>query len=364
MIHFDHAATRAPRHPAALAAAAEASPLLTPHRGLHAAQGQSQSVVERARQRVAALCPSGVVCFLGGATHALNQAIMGWRPVPTRIALGPMVHNAARRPAIATGAELWSLPSDPEGRIDLAAARREWPTHIDLVVVTHGSNVNGVLQPIAELAEFAQTRGAMTVVDAAQTAGVVDTTQLGPVAAVAFSAHKGVGGLPGVGALVLRRGVQLDPLIRGGVGFDAAEDDVPQQAPHRYEAGTPNLPGIAAFGAAAAHCDPWDHRGAAEALRAAIQSAGYTPRCCDLPVASIDPGMDPRAAEELLERVFGVISRAGLHCAPTAHHTLGTGARGTLRLSSGRSTTAAELERLAEALRGLRAAAAEINDVE
>lgn len=353
--YFDHAATSVPRWPTAIEAAVEAASQVTPGRGMHGMQQVAMAVVERARADVHALCPTGTVCFMSGATHALNQAILGWRPAPRRIALGPMVHNAVRRPALACGSLLWTLPATAQGRVDLERTAGEWPEDVDLVVISHGSNVTGILQPVAALVDLARARGAEVIVDAAQTAGYVVPLDLGDVALVAFSAHKGVAGLPGAGALVVREGVRLEPLIRGGVGHDSSAADVPDEPPARYESGTPNLPGIAAFGAAARACqDGWDFRAASAALVSAVEAAGFAPLSGALPVVSIDPGMAPDVAEDLLDRVFDVVTRSGLHCSPSAHETLGTESSGTLRLSIGRSTTPADLETLTRALIGLR----------
>ena len=348
MIYLDHAATSIPRSPAVQGAIAMALEMASPGRGRHGPQEAARAAVEDARAAVAALGGRGVVCFTPGATFGLNQAILGWRPRPRRIGLDPLVHNAARRPAVASGVPLFSLPGDANGRVDLDA---DWPADLDLLVITHGSNVTGLVQPVDDILERARSVGAAVIVDAAQTAGL---TPLPRADAVAFSGHKGLAASPGIGALVVDPARGLEPLVRGGVGFDSQADDVPDDLPARLESGTVNLPGVLAMGAAARSLPSWDWREAGRALRDALAAAGLTSvGGGELPVASVRvPGWEPRTLEELLDRVYGIVTRAGLHCAPAAHAMIGTAeGGGTLRVSSGRGTSKVELDALTRALR-------------
>lgn len=357
MSYFDHAATSLPRAPVALEGALRGAELGNPGRGLHRLQRAAADEVDRARRAVGALLPAMTVTFHAGATAALNQAIAGLRPRPRVVALGPMLHNAARRPARALGVPTWTLPHDADGVIDLDRARAEWVDDTGLVVVGHSSNVTGVGQPVEALCALAKALGARVVLDAAPTAGVW-SLDLG-ADLVAFSAHKHLRALPGTGVLGVGPGVELEPLVRGGVGFDAAADEMPEVLPERLEAGTPNLPGILALGAAARVGVSWDVEAASGALEEVVHAAGLRVlgRSADapaLPVVSFTvAGQEPRAVEEMLDRVFDVTVRAGLHCAPSAHRVLGTERTGTVRVSSGSTTTAGDLAELARALSDL-----------
>jgi selenocysteine lyase/cysteine desulfurase len=354
VIYLDHAATGLPRRPEALAAAIEAAGLGNPGRGLHAVQRAAREELEAARQAVAALAGSGVVCFTSGATVALNQAILGWRPRPRCVAIAPLLHNAVYRPLRASGAALWPLPHDGCGRIDLARVAASWVAGTSLVVVGHGCNVTGLMQPVAELVELAHARQAAVVVDCAQTAGLQVPLEVGAADALAWSAHKGLRALPGAGVLVVCGDAVLEPLLHGGTGFDAAAEEMPGELPQRLEAGTPNLPGIAALGraAASARAETWDWRGAAAALAEAVQRGGAViVGRGELPIVSFRlPGVAPRLAEEMLDRACDIVVRAGLHCAPLAHRLLGTLAEGTVRASAGSCTGPGELEMLGRAL--------------
>lgn len=355
MIWLDHAATSLPRDDEALAAAGDASSCATPGRGRHGAQLDASMLVQRARAAVAHLVGGRTVCFGSGATFALNTAIAGWRPRPRRIAIDPWAHNAVRRPAVRTGAPVWTMPVDRTHRLDLAAIAQRWPDDLDLVIVTHGSNVDGTLLPVAELVEIAHARGAAVIVDAAQTMGVITPLEVGDADAIAFSGHKGLRAVPGIGALAVAKHVEIEPLVTGGTGEDAL-DDVTSALPMGLEAGTPNLPGIAALGVAARHARAWGWRDRAAALRETIASAGFTPiGGHDLPVVGIASPIPALELEDALDRGYGIATRAGLHCAPLAHRTIGTFPHGVLRISAGSTTTDDELAQLGDALSDLRA---------
>ena len=356
MIYLDHAATALPRRPEAIDAARDAASQASPSRGLHRAQRRATECVERARDAVGVLVGGLTVTFHAGATAALNQAIAGLVPRPRVIGLGPLLHNAASRPARALGVPCWTLPHDPQGRVDLSRLEQSWRPQTDLVILTHGSNVTGTLQPVAAVAEVARAHGARLLLDAAQTAGVLDL-DLG-THLIAFSAHKHLGGIPGTGVLAIDPGVELEPRVLGGVGFDALDEAMPEQLPARLEAGTPNLPGIAALGAAVAAREAWDPFALGGALDEAVKSAGLEPvgrgEHDHLPTVSVThPTLGAAELEEILDRAFDIVGRAGLHCAPVAHRLLGTSQEGTLRLSAGPSTPASALDELTRALRKL-----------
>lgn len=355
-IYLDHAATSLPRRATAIAAAVAATGLASPGRGLHSAQLEALRVVDDARRAVRGLVGYGVVCFTSGATHSLNQAITGIRPRPRAVAIDPLAHNAVRRAANALKVPIWVLPHDGFGRVVPGRVEREW-RDVDLVVLGHGSNVTGAIQPVADIVEIARARGARSVVDAAQTVGLA-SLEIGEPDLLAFSAHKGLAALPGTGVLVVGPNVDLDPILVGGTGFDSTDPEMPADLPARLEPGTPNLIGIAALGAAAADASQTrDTTEIAALLRECIERAGGSilgakgrlPN--DLPVCSFLMGsINPREMEEILDRSFGVITRAGLHCAPLAHELLGTAAMGAVRASAGPYTVDDDLHALGEAL--------------
>lgn len=354
MIYFDHAATSLPRNSRAVTGAMQAAALGHPRSGHHGSRAEASNALDQARRAVHDLVGFGEAVFLGSATHSLNQAILGWRPKPLAIAIDPSAHNATRRPALRVGAPVWTLPHDVTGRIDLDRLDACWERGTGLVVLTYGCNISGVLQPVVEVAEFAQRKGAAVVVDAAQSVGKVSLLELGPVDAVALSGHKGLRSLPGTGALVMDSECDIDPLITGGMGWDDRDEDMPEGYPYRLEAGWSNLPGAVAMGQAAADAtdSPWSWRSCAGRLEDAVRSAGITQVWSgELPVLSfVIDGLSPQEVETRLDQDFGIVVGSGIHCAPQAHRVLRTPEFGTVRVSAASDTSDSDFEALHHAL--------------
>ena len=362
-IYLDHAATALPRSPQAIAAATNALNLGNAQRGVYAPAALASQLLSKARHHIGRMVgveESHTVCFLASATAALNQVLLGAKP--RCVALDPLAHNAAYRPIMALANQrdthYWVLPHHPTGKIDLAQVKQQWISGTDWLVLTHGSNVTGLIQPI-EVVEAAQRLGARVLVDACQTAGAIDLTGLACADAIAFGAHKSLRGLPGVGALIINNNLPpLEPLIYGGTGGLATTAAMPLELPTRLEAGTLNLPGIAAFAAAAETWLTHPHSGSISAadLSTAVMAGGGVPLPSDpqqsLPVVSfVLPQTSVWESADMLERCFDIQLRAGLHCAPLAHRTLGSFPEGALRVSSGATTTTADLVALTQAIR-------------
>lgn len=177
----------------------------SPHRPGRAAA----AAVDLAREQVAALLPpGGRVIFTGSATEALNLAILGRKP--SQIAVSTIEHAAVLDTAAASGARVCMLETDSEG---LVPQDTNIPAGTDLVAVMQVNNEIGTIQPVAELARAAHQAGALFVCDAVQGAGKLAPPEGADL--IALSAHK-LYGPKGIGALWIRDGVDLAPLIHGG----------------------------------------------------------------------------------------------------------------------------------------------------
>ena len=362
-LYFDNAATSWPKRPAVVEAVAEAFELGASYgRGQSRSAGEVRSRVDGVRRSVAELCgvsdPSRVVLTSGG-TEGLNLAIRGLLPPGGRAVTTGVEHNSVTRPLAAADAVVRKIPCDGEGRADVDAGRRvidDGP--LELLVLTHASNVTGAVQPVAELAAAAHDAGGVVVVDACQTAGwgAIDCGSLGADVVVA-SGHKKLGGPLGTGfvafADVLERLPQ--PLHFGGTGSAGASDRQPDSLPERYESGSLNVPGL--FGLAAALAGDSDATAADAAARRiarwvvdcpSTSLVGPTPDGVRTPVVSFTAaGWQPTDLALVLESEFGVECRAGLHCSPDAHDALGTrDGGGTVRLSPSSATTDEEVTAL------------------
>lgn len=373
MIYLDNAATSWPKPPAVRRALDlyfdEAGG--NPGRSAHRLSVAAARVVERTREAVATLLgiedPSRLV-FTHNATHALNLALYGTLKPGDHVVTTSMEHNAVMRPLRhleSQGVAVTVVACDREGTLDVDAVRRAFRRQTRLLVTTHASNVTGALLPIDRLGALAREQGVLYLVDASQTVGAVpiDLSTL-PVDLLAFSGHKGLLGPTGTGGLYIREGVPLVPLIRGGTGSQSDSETQPAFLPDAYESGTPNVAGLAGLGAAVEFLRDVG----VEQVRA--HEVGLVARV--LEEASAVPGLtvygprDPAArcgvlsfnlagavSSEValaLEASFGIMTRAGLHCAPAAHRTIGTFPTGTVRASVGWFNTLDDVDALLGAL--------------
>lgn len=380
VIYLDYAATSALRPPEVVEAVSRFLGGLasSPGRAAHRGSLEAGRTVLRCRQALAAFFgiagDPGRIVFQLNATHALNSLLRGLAG-PGAVLVRTMAdHNAVRRTAAAlraSGVEERVIPVSASGDVDEVEAGRML-RGATLLVLPHASNVLGAALPVQRLARIARSAGALVVLDAAQSAGhlPVDVGEL-EVDALAFTGHKGLLGPQGVGGFWLREGVRLQPLITGGTGGDSAPESMPGSLPDRVEAGTLPVPAIAGL---LAGIEWLQRRGMAEvATREAALKARLLEGLGDVPGVRIlsprnVPGtglvmltvdeMEPAEVARSLDEEFGVLTRAGLHCAPEAHQVLGSFERGAVRLSLGWASESAHVEAAVSALRVLAGRAA------
>lgn len=364
MIYLDAAATSFQKPATVRRAVLDAMTHATsPGRGSHPTAARAAATVYACRERAALLFrmpdPERVV-FTMNATHGLNIAIRTlvrpWDPV----VISGYEHNAVTRPLTALGAKLRVASGrlfNPEAVLEdfkklLPGAK--------CAVCTHVSNVFGFVLPIREIAALCREHGVPLIVDASQSAGVLDLdfSELG-AAFVAMPGHKGLLGPQGTGLLLCGR--EGEPLLFGGTGSQSVDQTMPETLPDRHEAGTHNVPGIAGLSEGMRYVLPrmTAIRAQERALTALL--AERLRGCDDLEVyyagGDVQTGvLSVRSArydcETLAEQLArnGVAVRAGLHCAPLAHTSAGTLETGTVRLSLSPFTTQREIERASEIL--------------
>lgn len=379
-IYLDHAATSWPKPEAVYAAVDRYQRELgaPAGRGVYAEALAVQDLVEQARNGIAQLIGAGdarQVIFCSSGTDALNQAISGLLPGqhagPAHVITTVAEHNSVLRPLRALEdagrIAVSRVGCDAAGFVDPTEIERAWQRDTQLVIVTHASNVTGAIQPIHDIGQVAHRRGGLLLVDAAQTLGEVplNVADVG-LDLLAAPGHKGLLGPLGTGVLYLRPGLELEPLRRGGTGSRSQSDRQPQELPDRFESGNLNVPGIVGLGAGVAYL----HERSVERVRA--DSITLTTRLltalADIPgvrlfgpppgeqrvgiVSLTAEGFDPQELALVLDTAYHVQARPGLHCAPLMHAALGTLEQGgTLRLSLGCFTTAAEIDTAAAAMR-------------
>lgn len=379
-VYLDNAATSWPKSPAVLAAMGEYLALAggNPGRSGHSMSVAAARVVFEARERLAALFGGGSaqrVIFTKNATEALNIILFGLLGAGDHVVTTSMEHNAVMRPLRrleALGTKLTVVGCDGQGRLDPADIKKALTGKTKLIITTHASNVSGTIMPLAEIGRLARESGVLFAVDAAQTAGslAIDMAATG-VGLLAFTGHKGLGGPQGTGGLVLAPAVEVPPLMYGGTGSMSEAEYQPEFLPDRLECGTLNAVGIAGLGAAVAQLNAVGLakiRSHKQALLAALYKGltaidglklyGPDNPADNAGVVSFNiKGLVCSEVGLVLDRVFGVLTRTGLHCAPAAHKTLGTFPQGTVRLSVSQFTTDDEVAQTIDAVRQIAAKA-------
>ncbi len=372
-VYLDNAATSLPK-PRGVAEAVASAILRAgnPGRSGHILSIRSARDLFSARERLAELFgvkDSSRFVFTGNATTALNQAIKGILRPGDHVVTTSVEHNSVMRPLRrmeAAGVSLSVVQADREGVVDADAVSRAVRKETRLVALVHASNVSGSLQPVGEIVRAARRRGVFTLVDAAQTAGSVpiDLTDL-PVDLLAGPGHKGLLGPQGTGFLYVRERVPLVPLIEGGTGSRSENDHQPDFYPDALESGTQNSVGLAGLEVSLA----WlIRRGVEKVRRKETEFMGdlldgmekiprvtvFGPRDPGRRASVLSfllEGMDPAETGRRLEKQFGIMVRAGLHCSPNSHRTLGTFPEGTVRISPGPFTTRKQIVLFLTALR-------------
>lgn len=306
--------------------------------------------------------PATHVILTCGATAGLNMVIKGLLKPGDHCLVSAMEHNAVMRPLLQLeGVSFDRIPCSHEGLLDPRDVEKLIRPNTRLLVMAHGSNVCGAVQDARAVGEICGKHQIPFVLDAAQTAGhlQIDFAGLGLSALVA-PGHKGLLGPSGIGVLLMTDSFarQLDPLIAGGTGSASDSELLPEYLPDRFESGTPNLPGIYGLEASVRYVrnrgveDLRRHEMAlcARFLEGVSRISGVTvcgPKTTEnrVGVISLDfADQDNAEVAYRLETEFGILTRCGLHCAPSAHKTLGTFPRGTVRFSLGFASTEEDVD--------------------
>lgn len=310
-------------------------------------------------------------CVLtAGNTMGLNMVLRGWLRPGDHCLVSSVEHNAVMRPLhdlAEQGVTFDRIPCDRDGHLNPADIPALIRPNTRLLVMAHGSNVSGAVQDAMAVGAICHEHGIPFVLDAAQTAGhwPIDFEAM-HLSALSVPGHKGLMGPSGIGALLLSADFakNLTPILTGGTGSASDSEAQPDYMPDKFESGTPNLPGIYGFHAAV----DFILDTGVEALQVRerqltkyfldklrdvkdIRLAGPWDLENRVGVISVDfAQVDNAEAAYRLEQDYGILTRCGLHCAPSAHKTLGTFPQGTVRFSVGHYTTEAEIDTAVQAI--------------
>ena len=294
------------------------------------------------------------LCFCYNASDALNILINGLVEPGDHVITTTVEHNSVIRPLNHLrrdlGVELSWIPFSSNGRVDPAQIVAAFKANTKLVVVNHGSNVIGTVQPVGEIGRLCRERGVLFVIDTAQTAGIIPiNVERMCVDALAFTGHKSLLAPTGIGGLYVREGIEVRHTRAGGTGVRSAYPFHLEEYPYRLEVGTQNVLGIAGLLAA----QEWIEKKGLDKIYAhemalfsrlqqglsqveRVHLLGTTELEQRLPVLSFTiDGIDPADVGTRLDVDYNIATRTGLHCAPLIHEQMGTSPRGSIRMSVG-----------------------------
>ncbi len=316
-------------------------------------------------QRLGGVNPEQIV-LNSGATESINTILNSLQLEGRTLWISPLEHNAVMRPLhrlkAKMGFNLRIMPAYGDGRIDVERLRQEARPSTSLAIVNAESNVNGVIQPLTDIASIiGEDLGIPLLLDTAQYLGYSDIPQSVLFDYIVFSGHKGLLGPTGVGGFFIKNPKSIEPLIVGGNGIHSENYiDTPLEMPERFSAGTPNMLGLDALVEAVKNPVSWGTlpQDWEEILFAPLEK---NPEVRLLRAQKLEYQgplfslyhVQKRADEiaNALRHQYNILVRDGLHCAPLAHQTLGTLERGgTVRISLSPYHTRKDLQLLAQAL--------------
>lgn len=374
MAYFDNAATTFPKPEAVYTFMSDfyRSNGASAGRGNYGASLSAGALIAETRQLLQELlhCQAKQVVFTPTATIALNIVLQGVVKMGVKeVYISPFEHNAVTRTLhafeVSGQINVHKLVVSESMVYDLERIRYQFEEkRPDLIVVSHASNVFGLISPVEEIFRLGKQFDAYTVVDMAQTAGLVDCNVGSNVIDFAvFAGHKTLYGPTGISGFMMKPEIKLPAVIFGGTGYESANQDMPLSLPERYEMGTMNLIGVAGLHAAL----KWINDISISSLREKeaqnrqrlleilddywfIKVVGNFPKNEYVGIVScLIDGISSDSAGKLFDEV-GIAVRTGLQCAPLAHEFAGTYPAGTIRFSVSYFTTEQDFQELIQAL--------------
>jgi cysteine desulfurase family protein len=369
-IYLDNAATSWPKPESVYVAVdqTQRNVGVSAARGGYASSALAAKILKQTRQSVGALIgaeDARQVALTGGCTDSLSTAIFGFLKQGDHAITTATDHNSVVRPLMHlrdTGViTLTVVDCDGDGLVAADRISEVITPKTALVAVTHASNVLGTIQPVEEIGEICAAKKVAFLLDAAQTLGhmPINVKALG-CQFLASAGHKGLLGPLGTGILYVCPSVadRLTPLRFGGTGSERVDQGQPTTMPTMLESGSLNVPAIAGLGAGIDFVSSAEGRAGIERssrLTAKMISAlgkiegvqlfGPRSDVARMPVIafSID-GYDSATVAGILDSSFQIQTRAGFHCSPHLHQSIGTDVDGLVRISIGHFNTSEEID--------------------
>ena len=341
-------------------------------RGKYGASVSAGALIAETRQLIQDLmhCQAKQVVFTPTATVALNIVLQGLiKSGVKEIYISPFEHNAVTRTLHSYSESgqinVHKLVVTDDMVYDIQRIRYQFESEKpDLVIISHASNVFGLIAPIEDIFKLSKQFNAYTVADMAQTAGLVDCNVGSSVFDFAiFAGHKTLYGPTGISGFIMKPEIDLPSVIYGGTGYESANQNMPRSLPERFEMGTMNISGIAGLNAALKWIDEISISNLREKetrnrLRLLeildnywfIKVIGNYPQNNYVGIVScVIDGISSDSAGQIFDKA-GIAVRTGLQCAPLAHEFMKTYPAGTIRFSVSYFTTEQDFQELIQAL--------------
>lgn len=377
MIYLDNAATTFPKPERVYTALETANRELSFNagRGSYKAARAASAIIDDTKNRLLSLfhvTGYADIVFTPSVTHALNQVLNGLDLTGNSVIyVSPYEHNAVARTvyqlSVNSGASVKMLPLTKDLQIDLEKAKYQFSINSPSVVILNAlSNVTGYILPVAEIFLMAKEYGAITVLDAAQAAGLIDLDMPALNADVlCFAGHKTLMGPFGIGGFLIKHGITLKKVLTGGTGSASLTLDMPEEAPGRYEASSTNVVAIAGLNASLKGLDINEHRKTLRELTEYLLEALNSIPSVNLMgtfdtdktlgiVSFVVEGYQSDEVGIILDDEYDIAVRTGYHCAPYIHDYLGDKPyHGTIRIGIGQFNTKEDIDALISAIKSL-----------
>jgi cysteine desulfurase family protein len=376
MIYLDNSATSWPKPPQVKEAMDKFMEEIgaNPGRSGHLLSVEAARIMYEAREALSVLFhveDSSRIVFTLNATESINLALKGLLKSGDHVITSSMEHNSVMRPLRdleKRGTILTVAPCFEDGTLDPREVEKRIRSTTRMIVLNHASNVTGTLLPINEVGKIARANNLFFSVDAAQTAGAYPIdVEKDRIDLLAFTGHKSLFGPQGTGGLVIGERInekEMIPLKQGGTGSRSEFEEQPDFLPDRFESGTPNGVGIAGLLAGVQYVLERSVEQIRQkeislteklivGLKEIPQLKLYGPENQKDQIATFSFNLGRLSPSDValrLEKEFGILCRPGLHCAPTAHHTIGTFPDGTIRFGLSVFNTEADIEAAIQAV--------------
>jgi len=365
-IYLDNAATAFPKAPGVAESMCNYITNIgcNVNRGAYSNSYSAEKIVFETRELICNLFsfnkPENVI-FNKNITESLNTIIKGLFKTGDHVIVSSMEHNAVMRPLnsiLKKGIEFSRVQCNSLGELNILDVISNIKPNTKAIIMTAASNVCGTILPLHKIGQICKDNNFYFIIDSAQGAGFMDLNFNSLCAdIIAFTGHKGLLGPQGIGGFITndKLATLIEPLIEGGTGSLSEQEIQPYYMPDKFEAGTPNIPGIFGLNASLKYLLATGINNIREKelyfTELFINEIKNIPTVQFIGIPTIEhrtatvsldftgSDLDNGIISHHLSKDYGIMTRCGLHCAPSAHKTLGTFPSGTVRFSFSHSNS-------------------------